>query len=159
MNKGKKLTIKVNINNEKEDKEINCILEDSVTPQNGQSQGIFLCSIDKNKNSDWKNVNLNNLSVKISPNNELISGVSDLNDTKSNPAKTDEEIKNIKEKLQKNETVNVLTNVIDYYNDKIEVNTLTLDSIDIDTCKSTGKLILNGALSNDIEEKINFDLP
>ena len=159
MNKGKKLTIKVNINNEKEDKEINCILEDSVTPQNGQSQGSFLCSIDKNKNSDWKNVNLNNLSVKISPNNELISGVSDLNDTKSNPAKTDEEIKNIKEKLQKNETVNVLTNVIDYYNDKIEVNTLTLDSIDIDTCKSTGKLILNGALSNDIEEKINFDLP
>ena len=159
MNKGKNLAIKVNINNETEDKEINCILEDSVTPQNGQSQGSFLCSIDKNKNSDLKNVNLNNLSVKISPNNELISGVSDLNDTKSNPAKTDEEIKNIKEKLQKNETVNVLTNVIDYYNDKIEVNTLTLDSIDIDTCKSTGKLILNGALSNDIEEKINFDLP
>ena len=101
---------------------------------------------------------MDSISVSISPNNDMISGVSDLDETISNPAKTDEEIKKNKEKLEKNEAVNALTNVVDYYSEKVEVNALTLEAINMDKCNTLGKLTLTGTFSNDIEESVNFDL-
>jgi len=159
LEKGKKITVNVNINDKKEDIPIDCILEDSVEPQKGQNQGSFLCSVDKSKDEDWKNINLDNISVNISPNNDMISGVSDLDEITANPSKTDEKIKNIKEKLEKNEPVNALTNVIDYYSDEVGINTLTLENINMDKCNSNGQLTLRGIFSNEIKESVNFDLP
>ena len=160
MEKGKKLSINIYINNEKDDIPIDCILENSVAPKSEQTQANFLCSVDKNKNDYWKNLTYNNISISISPNNELINGVSDLDEIMSNPEKTDEEIKKIKEKLQKNESVNDLTNIIDYYSVKIEINTLTLeDDININKCNTNGQLTLKGSFLYDIDENINFDLP
>ena len=159
LEKGKKITINVNVNDQKEDKPVDCILEDSVAPSKGQTQGNFLCSVDKNKNTEWKDINMNDISVSISPNNDMISGVSDLDETTANPSKTDEKIKNIKEKLSKNETVNALTNVIDYYSDEVEINTLMLNNINMDKCDSKGQLTLTGTFSADIEGSVNFNLP
>jgi hypothetical protein len=101
LDKGKNITINVNINNENEEKPINCILEDSINPQQGQTQGNFLCSVNKNQNELWKNVNYQNISVSVSPNNNIISGVDSLDETSSNPSKTDDEIEKIKEKKTK----------------------------------------------------------
>ena len=50
MEKGKKLSINIYINNEKDDIPIDCILENSVDPKSEQTQANFLCSVDKNKN-------------------------------------------------------------------------------------------------------------
>ena len=158
LDKGKNITINVNIN-ENEEKPINCILEDSINPQQGQTQGNFLCSVNKNQNELWKNVNYQNISVSVSPNNDIISGVDSLDETSSNPSKTDDEIEKIKEKKQKNETVNSLTEVVDYYSESIEVNTLTLNNINMDSCNTTGQLTLTGLFLSDIEKDINFDLP
>ena len=159
LEKGKVITINVNINKETEDKPIDCVLEDDIYPQKGQTQGNFLCSIDNNKNEIWEKVNFNNISVSISANNDEISGISSLDEISNNPSKTDEEIKKIKEKKQNNETVNVLTNIIDYYSDKVEINTLNFEEIDINSCSTTGQLTLKGSFLNDNEENINFDLP
>ncbi|MBO6244505.1 MAG: PT domain-containing protein, partial [Clostridia bacterium] len=141
LDKGKNITINVNIN-ENEEKPINCILEDSINPQQGQTQGNFLCSVNKNQNELWKNVNYQNISVSVSPNNDIISGVDSLDETSANPSKTDDEIEKIKEKKQNNETVNSLTEVVDYYSENVEVNTLTLNNINMDSCNTTGQLTL-----------------
>ena len=154
LNKGKNITI--NVNDNEGEKPINCILEDSV---NSQAQGKFLCSVDKTKNAEWKNTNMNNISISISPNNDMISGVSDLDETTSNPAKTDEKIAKSKEKSDKNEAFNPLEDIIDYYSDEVEVNTLTLEDINMEKCNTSGILTLTGTFSNDIEESVNFDLP
>ena len=154
LEKGKNITI--NVNDNEGEKPVNCILEDSV---NSQAQGKFLCSVDKTKNTEWKNTNMNNISISISPNNDMISGVSDLDETTSNPAKTDEKIAKAKEKSDKKKAFNPLEDVIDYYSDEVEVNTLTLEDINMDKCNTSGQLILTGTFSNDIEESVNFDLP
>ena len=159
LDKGKNITINININNEKEEKPINCVLEDSINPQQGQTQGNFFCSVDKADNELWKNINYQNISVSISSNNDIISGVDSLDETNANPSKTDDIIKIIKEKKEKNETVNSLTEVVDYYSENVEVNTLTLNDINLDSCNTTGQLTLTGLFLNDIEENINFDLP
>ena len=159
LDKGKNITINVNTNNEKEEKPVDCILEDSIDPKQGKTQGNFLCSVDKAKNEKWQNVNFENISIAVSSNNDIIGGIDSLDEISANPSKTDDIIKKIKEKKQNNETVNNLTNVVDYYTDNVEVNTLTLDGIDMDSCKTTGKLTFTGSFLNDNEENINFDLP
>ena len=146
-------------NKENKEKQIDCVLEINIDPKNGRAQGNFLCSVDKDKDESWKNVNFDNISINISPNNDIISGIPSIDEISANPSKTDEEIKKIKEKRQNNENVNVLTNIVDYYSVKTEINTLTLIEIDINSCDSTGKLTFIGSSLNDIEENINFDLP
>jgi hypothetical protein len=63
--KGKKISINLYINNEKDDIPIDCTLEDTVDPKNEQTQANFLCSVDKSKNDYWKNLNYNTISVSI----------------------------------------------------------------------------------------------
>ena len=48
--------------------------------------------------------------------------------------------------------------VIDYYETEFEIDVLTLVNIDIDKCNTSGKLIIKETFSNNIEEKIIFDL-
>ena len=103
-------------------------------------------------------MNYQSISVSISQNNN-IGGVSELDETSANPAKTDEEIQRIKQKRENNEDISDLENIIDYYENQTEVNVLTLESIDMDKCNTTGKLTIKGTFSNEITEKINFDLP
>ena len=103
-------------------------------------------------------MNYESISVSMSQNNN-VGGISELDETSANPTKTDEVIQKIKEKRENNEDISDLENVIDYYETPVEVNVLTLESIDMDKCNTTGKLIMKGTFSNDISEKINFDLP
>ena len=86
MNKGDKITINVNINNESEDREIDCILQNDVNPTDIKTQANFLCSIDKNTNDYWKNLNYENISISISPNNK-IGGVTELDEVSADPVK------------------------------------------------------------------------
>ena len=158
LNKGNTLSINVNINNESEDREINCNLENDVEPDNGQIQANYLCSVNKNINDYWNSLNYESISVSISPNNK-IGGITELDEISSNPAKTDEEIQKIKEKRENNEDISDLENVIDYYETQVETNILNLESINMDKCNTTGKFTITGTFSNDIEEKLNFDLP
>ena len=86
MNKENKITINVNINNESEDREIDCILQNDVNPTDIKTQANFLCSIDKNTNDYWKNLNYENISISISPNNK-IGGVTELDEVSADPVK------------------------------------------------------------------------
>ena len=156
---GTSIQANIYVNNEKIDRTIDCILQNNVNPGNGQTQGNFLCSADKNTNDYWNSIDFSNISVSLSPNNDNIGGVAELDETSANPSKTDEEISKIKEKKQNNEEINSLTNVIDYYEENNEINTFTLESIDVDKCNTTGKLKIKGSFSNDFEEEINFNLP
>ena len=156
---GTSIQANIYVNNEKIDRTIDCILQNNVNPGNGQTQGNFLCSADKNTNDYWNSIDFSNISVSLSPNNDNIGGVAELDETSANPSKTDEEISKIKEKKQNNEEIISLTNVIDYYEENNEINTFTLESIDVDKCNTTGKLKIKGSFSNDFEEEINFNLP
>ena len=158
LDKGSTISINININNESEDREITCTLENDVDPDNNQIQANYLCSVNKNTNDYWNSLNYQSISVSISQNNN-IGGVSELDETSANPAKTDEEIQRIKQKRENNEDISDLENIIDYYETQVEVNVLTLESIDMDKCNTTGKLTIKGTFSNEITEKINFDLP
>ena len=158
LDKGSTISINININNESEDREITCTLENDVEPDNNQIQANYLCSVNKNTNDYWNSLNYQSISVSISQNNN-IGGVSELDETSANPAKTDEEIQRIKQKRENNEDISDLENIIDYYETQVEVNVLTLESIDMDKCNTTGKLTIKGTFSNEITEKINFDLP
>ena len=158
LDKGSTISINININNESEDREIACTLENDVVPDNNQIQANYLCSVNKNTNDYWNSLNYESISVSMSQNNN-VGGISELDETSANPTKTDEVIQKIKEKRENNEDISDLENVIDYYETPVEVNVLTLESIDMDKCNTTGKLIMKGTFSNDISEKINFDLP
>ena len=156
--KGDTISINVNINNDSEDKEITCVLQNDVNPDKGQMQANYLCSAQKSSDEYWSNLDYESISVSISPNNN-IGGVSELDEISANPAKTDEEIKKVKEKIKNNEEISDLENIVDYFETEVEVNTLTLENIDLDKCDTTGKLTITGSFSNDFKENINFDLP
>ena len=159
ISQGTTMQANIYVNNEKTDRAIECTLENNVDPENGQSQGNFLCSVDKSTSEYWSTVDFTNVSISLSPNNDNIGGVSELDETSASPAATDEEISKIKEKKQNNEEINALTNIVDYYEVETKVNTLTIESIDVDKCNTTGKLTLKGSFSDNFEEDINFDLP
>ena len=57
------------------------------------NEGNFICTVNLS-DEEYKNTNFTTIS--ISPNNDEISGVSDLDEVNSNPYKTDEFIKDVK---------------------------------------------------------------
>ena len=159
LEQGVSMSVNVYLNDEKTDRNLDCILENNVDPENGQVQGNFLCSAEKSTSDFWNSVDFTTASVSLSPNNSNIGGVAELDEISANPAKTDEEIKKIKDKKQNNEAINALSNVIDYYEEETAINTLNLESIDADKCNTTGKLTIKGSFLDDFEEELNFDLP
>lgn len=100
-------------------------------------------------------MNYESISISISPNNE-IGGVAELDEVSADPTKNDEEIKKTIESNE--ETINDLANVIDYYENFVGLNILSLESINADNCNTTGQLTIKGSFSNDFKEQINFDL-
>ena len=155
-----KLNINMNvfINKIKTEKNAICLLEKDVSPSNGGlQQGNFICTVNLN-DEEYKNTNFTTIS--ISPNNDEISGVSDLDEVNSNPYKTDEFIKDVKNQKSNGQKVNELTDIIDYYSENKKIApTLNIESIDINDCHNKGKIYIEGTLSDDINEKIKFDLP
>ena len=155
-----KLNINMNvfINKIKTEKNAVCILEKDVSPSNGGlQQGNFICTVNLN-DEEYKNTNFTTIS--ISPNNDEISGVSDLDEVNSNPYKTDEFIKDVKNQKSNGQKVNELTDITDYYSENKKIApTLNIESIDINDCHNKGKIYIEGTLSDDINEKIKFDLP
>ena len=122
------ILINININKIKEEKEALCILENDVSPNIGNiSQGNFKCKMNLKK-EEYKNSDLKTIS--ISSNNFNISGVSDLDEVSSNPYRTDEIIKEVKDKKSQGYKMNKLCDIIDYYYEtNILVPIFNIDSI------------------------------
>ena len=134
-----------------------CILKETVFPKEVYlAQGIFLCSMYLST-SEKKGINISN--IGITPDNEEIDGVSNLNEITANPYRTDIALKEIKEKKARNDFIHELAYLIDYYEEKIELNKIfNIDSIkDIDKCEETGKFFLVGTFTDNITEDIKFD--
>ena len=152
------ININIFINQIKTEKNAICILENNVSPNNGLiEQGNFKCTLnltnDEYNKADFK-------TISISLNNDNINGVSDLDEITANPYKTDEFIKEVNNKKSKGEKLNNITDIFDYYSENIKFSPiLNIDSINIDDCQNKGKLYLIGKLSDDINQKMIFDLP
>ena len=158
-NKDYKINIKMNvyINKIKNEKNAICILENDAKSNGGLVQGNFKCTVSLS-NDEYKNIDFT--TITISNNNEDISGISDLDEITSNPYKTDEFIKEIKDKKSKGQKINELTDIIDYYSEKSNIiPILDIQSININDCHNKGKLYIIGKLSENINKKIKFDLP
>jgi len=66
----------------------------------------------------------------------------------------------VNNKKSKGEQVNNLTDITDYYSEKNKITpTFNIDSIYINDCGSKGKIYIVGKSTDDITEKISFDLP
>ena len=157
--KGQSLNIKMDIimNEDIVEKNATCVLEEDVSPNNGElAQGNFICSV-KLSPSEYQNTAPEN--IKISVENDEINGVADLDDTTSSPYKTDQAIAEIRRKKANNEAINELANIFDYYEEDIKITPFfNIDSINMDNCAKQGKLILKGSFSDDIYLSIKFDL-
>ena len=160
--KGNQLNLLMELRNKniKLEKNAACTLESDVSPKSGsQAQGNWFCSLDLT-NSGYKPTDFD--TITVSPDNKEISGVSDLDEITSNPQKTDQAIKDIQERKSKHESINDLTNIIDYYNNEKETiipPSFQPSSIYANNCKDSGKIYLAGKFSDIIEEKMKFDLP
>ena len=152
------INMNVDINNTKTEKNSFCKLENGISLNRaGISQGRFICGT--NLTDDEFN-NLNITTISLSPNNDEVNGVSDLDEIFSNPYKTDEYIKDIKTKKEKGLEINELADIIDLYSETLNIGpTLDIESINIDDCQKNGKLYILGKLSENFTKETEFDLP
>ena len=158
LSKGDSLNLKMEIiiNGMKEEKDAICILQDNVIPNNVKlAQGNFICSV-KLTQDEYNNTDFD--STRISPENEEINGINDLDDVFYNPKKTDEAIQKIKEKKEKAEEITDLENVVDYLEEEEKVIPIfNIESINMEKCSSSGIFTLTGSFSEDITESMIFD--
>ena len=151
-----KLKMLMDISGSSTEKEATCVLQEAVSPSSGSlAQGNFVCTVqltsDEFSKTDFD-------TVSVSPENEEINGVNDLDETLSNPKKTDEKIKEIKARRDRGEQINDLEYIVDYFEEEVKPTPLfTISDIDMNKCKSNGKFILTGSFSDDIDESIKFD--
>ena len=137
----------------------NCILEETVTPEEVYlAQGIFLCSMYLSS-EEQRGINISN--IKITTDNEEIDGVSNLNEITANPYRTDLALKEINDKRARNDFIDELAYLFDYYTETVKLNKIfNIEYIkEIDKCEETGKFILEGTFTDNITEDIKFDLP
>ena len=150
------LKMEMEINKVITEKNAVCTLQNNVSPNSGELvQGNFICTVqltsDEYSNTDFD-------TVRISPENEEINGVSDLDDILSNPKKTDEAIQAIRARRANGEDITDLEYIADYYEEEVKPTPLfTIDNINIEKC-SSGKFILTGYFSDDMSESMKFDL-
>ena len=152
------IKMEVFINNIKTEKIASCVLEDDVTLSSiGIAQGNFKCSVSLTS-TEYRNTNFK--MINISSNNDIISGISDLDEVASNPYRTDEFIKDVKNRKAQGIRFNYVTDIFDYYSEKNNLPLiLNIDSININECHTKGKLFIMGQISDKINETIKFDLP
>ena len=157
--KGHELNVKMDliINNDIVEKNATCILEKDVSPNSGElAQGNFVCSVILTT-SEYQSTDFEN--IRISLENDEITGTSDLDATTSNPYKTDQAIAEIRKKKANKEAINELAYIVDYYEEEIKIPPFfNIDSVNIDECNTKGKLIFNGSFSDDVNYSIKFDL-
>ena len=149
-----KMKIIVLIDDHKIEKEANCTILNDVDPKDGkQVQRNFQCEVivesEEYPKIDFANVE----SIKISPENDQISGISNLDNSQTSPLATDKAIN----ETDANSTD--LSECIDYFKVKnINPPSLEIAYID-DDFKEKGKLRVVGKFSDDIKEKMVFELP
>ena len=146
----------VKIYNDKYVKNATCTLQEDVSPNDGElAQAHFICSVQLTQ-TEYNNTDFEE--ITISTENEEINGVSDLDQTVANPFKTDQALEEIKRKKANNETINDLAYVVDYYEEEVKPTPLfTINNLYIDGCNTTGKFIISGSFSDDMES-MKFDL-
>ena len=151
-----KMKIIVLIDGHKNEKEAKCTLMNNVEPKDGkQVQGNFQCEIVV-ENEEYPKIDFTNVeSIKISPENDEISGISELDNNQTSPLATDIAIN------ETNANSTDLSECIDYY----EVTNMIPPSLEIVSIDDTndfnekGKLRFIGNFSEDINEKMVFEIP
>ena len=155
-----KMKVLVLIDGKKKEKEAICTLQNNVDPKQGeQVQGDFKCEViveeEEYPKIDFYKVE----TIQISPENEEISGISELDNNQTSPYATDIAINETKNNNDTNSTV--LSECIDYFEVKSKIPpSLEISSVDEDnSLKEKGKIRLTGKFSHDINEKMEFELP
>lgn len=158
------LNIVILVKDIKLEKVAKCSLQNDVSPNNDeQVQGDFNCEVILEK-SEYDNVNFNDPeSIKISPYNEEIGGISDLENDEASPLATDKAIKEAKDDQENGETLSELAECVDYYLEEnkriIPPAFEVLGLIDEKNCVRKRKLRLRGVFSSPIKKEMHFFLP
>ena len=159
------LKIFVLIDGVKMEKNATCKLEKEVDPKDKQVQGDFNCEVILENVEEFDKIDFEkNESILISPYNEEITGLSDLNETDLSPRATEIEI-NITKLYQKdpNNNQTELSECIDYSLDEnkdtippvLEISSMK----DKFECSENGKFTINGKFYSPIDKKMTFMLP
>ena len=159
------LKIFVLINGVKIEKNATCKLEKEVDPKDKQVQGDFNCEVIFENEEELDKIDFEkNESILISPYNEEITGLSDLNEIDLSPRATEIEI-NITKLYQKdpNNNQTELSECIDYSLDEnkdtvppvLEISSMK----DKFECSENGKFTINGKFYSPIDKKMTFMLP
>ena len=153
------LNIIILINDVKKEKPTTCTLNSDA--KEGE-QGDFKCESEEIPQEEYKDINFTDPnSISVSPDNEEVAGVNDIDDDQSSPIATDEKIKETEEKNEGELTE--LDTVLDFSleeNKKIKPPEFTPISIEgSEDCHDKGKLKVKGKFSEDITEELKFELP
>ena len=153
------MKIIVLIDGKKKQKDAICKFEGDIK-EGPKTKGNFKCEVILEKEEylkiDFKDVE----SIKISPENEEISGISDLENNQTSPLATDIAINETKNNNDGNSTD--LGECIDY---SLEENQNTPPSFEISSIRDPtildekGKLRIIGKFSEDIPEQMEFEVP
>ena len=153
------MKIIVLIDGKKKQKDAICKFEGDIK-EGPKTKGNFKCEVILEKEEylkiDFKDVE----SIKISPENEEISGISDLENNQTSPLATDIAINETKNNNDGNSTD--LGECIDY---SIEENQNTPPSFEISSIRDPtileekGKLRIIGKFSEDIPDQMEFEVP
>ena len=159
------MKINILIGGIKEEKTSVCTLQKDVEPEEGkQIQGDFKCEVRVEEN-EYTQINFNNSeSITISPDNEEITGSSELEEENISPIATDIAINEAK--VAQNNTDNNLTDLaecIDYYEEENKIYippSFQISSVEnLDKCNTEGKFRIKGKFSSDINDQMTFMLP
>ena len=141
-----------------------CTLQNDVSPNNDERvQGDFNCEVTLEK-SEYDNVNFTDPeSIKISPNNDEIGGISDLENDEASPLATDKAIKETKEAQENGKTLTELAECVDYYLEEnkriIPPAFEILELVGEQECERKGKIRIRGVFSSPITKQMHFFLP
>ena len=136
------------------EKEAQCILQKDANLQSQKYvQANFICEVTLESN-EYKDLNLSDpYSVTVSPDNEIVSGFSELNKEESSPKATDIAIEHSKN--ENNELAKVIDYSLEENIDKVVPILEIIDIIDINKCDSTGIFKIKGKFDSDIEEEMS----
>ena len=166
LTKGYSINIKtiILVKDVKKEKIGKCTLKNDVSPKSDeQVQGDFDCEVILDE-EEYNNMNFTDpQSVMISPDNEEISGVSNLENYWASPIATDKAIEETKDAHNKNKDLPGLADCVDYSLDENKI--LIPPAFEIQElvnhhqCDKKGKFKLRGRFSSDIKKKMHFFLP
>ena len=149
----------------KKEKVGKCSLQSDVSPNDEeQVQGDFKCEVILEK-SEYENINFTDSeSVKISPDNDVIGGISDLDKQEASPIATDIAIKETQEAQEKgDDSLTELAECLDYSLEenkkRIPPSFDIVELINVHDCQKKGKIRIRGRFSSEIKKEMHFFLP